>query len=252
MALPSSLEQAVDVGELPGFSAGLVSIQDAAAQLGAQLVAPHPGQRVLDACAAPGGKTCHLLELEPELGELVAVDVSRERLQRVEENLGRLGLEATLIAGDAAEPNWWDGRPFDRILLDVPCSATGVIRRHPDIKLLRRPEDVPQLADRQLHLLSSAWKLLASGGELTYASCSALRAETIGIGNKYSNQRSYSMDCFGAQLILSAYFFVYVKHRSVNAHLSNVHATIRIAPPSKFDGIKCFFIKFHSAKTFLL
>ena len=108
----------------------------------------------------------------------MAVDVSRERLQRVEENLGRLGLEATLIAGDAAEPNWWDGRPFDRILLDVPCSATGVIRRHPDIKLLRRPEDIPQLADRQLHLLSSVWGLLASGGELTYASCSALRAET--------------------------------------------------------------------------
>ena len=111
------------------------------------MLAPQPGERVLDACAAPGGKTGHLLELQPELAELVAVDVSPERLTRIADNLQRLGLSATLVAGDAAEPaGWWDGRPFDRILLDVPCSATGVIRRHPDIKLLRRADDIAALA----------------------------------------------------------------------------------------------------------
>jgi 16S rRNA (cytosine967-C5)-methyltransferase len=135
------LADAVDVADLPGFADGEVSIQDAAAQLGARLVAPEPGERILDACAAPGGKTGHLLELQPELAELVAVDVSPDRLTRIADNLRRLQLSATLVAGDAAEPaGWWDGRPFQRILLDVPCSSTGVIRRHPDIKLLRRSD----------------------------------------------------------------------------------------------------------------
>ena len=121
------------------------------------------GERVLDACAAPGGKTCHLLELQPELAELVAVDVSAPRLVRVRENLARLGLRATLVTGDADDPSqWWDGRPFERILLDVPCSATGVIRRHPDIKLLRRPDDIVTLARRQGRLLASAWSMLAA------------------------------------------------------------------------------------------
>jgi 16S rRNA (cytosine967-C5)-methyltransferase len=173
------LADALDVAELPGFAAGEVSIQDAAAQLGARLVAPLAGQRVLDACAAPGGKTGHLLELQPELAQLVAVDVSSERLTRIDDNLRRLGLSATLVAGDAGRPaDWWDGRPFERILLDVPCSATGVIRRHPDIKLLRRPEDIAALAARQLQLLQALWALLAPGGRLIYASCSALQAET--------------------------------------------------------------------------
>jgi 16S rRNA (cytosine967-C5)-methyltransferase len=173
------LAQPREVAELPGFDAGLVSVQDAAAQLAARLVSPQPGQRILDACAAPGGKTCHLLELQPELRELIAVDVSRDRLQRLEDNLRRLGLHATVTVGDATAPDdWWDGRPFDRILLDVPCSATGVIRRHPDIKLLRRGDDIAALAERQLQLLRQVWPLLAKGGELTYASCSALRAET--------------------------------------------------------------------------
>ena len=172
------LAQAVDVHQLPGFGEGWVSVQDAAAQLAAHLLAPRGGERILDACCAPGGKTCHLLELQPELDELVAVDVSAARLQRVEENLQRLGLRATLKAGDAADPaSWWDGRPFDRILLDVPCSATGVIRRHPDIKLLRRRQDIVTLAQRQGRLLDSMWPLLKSGGRLVYASCSALRAE---------------------------------------------------------------------------
>jgi 16S rRNA (cytosine967-C5)-methyltransferase len=176
------LADAVDVADLPGFVDGDVSIQDAAAQLGARLLAPEPGERILDACAAPGGKTGHLLELQPELAELVAVDVSSERLTRIADNLHRLGLSATLATGDATEPaGWWDGRPFQRILLDVPCSATGVIRRHPDIKLLRRSADIAPLAARQLQLLRAVWALLAPGGRLVYASCSALRAETVAV-----------------------------------------------------------------------
>lgn len=172
------LESAVDVHQLPGFAEGWVSVQDAAAQLAAHLMAPQKGERILDACCAPGGKTCHLLERQPELDELVAVDVSAARLVRVEENLQRLGLRASLQAGDASDPaSWWDGKAFDRILLDVPCSATGVIRRHPDIKLLRRPQDIVTLAQRQGRLLDSMWPLLEAGGRLVYASCSALRAE---------------------------------------------------------------------------
>lgn len=173
------LVHAIDVHELPGFAQGLVSVQDAAAQLAAFLLDPGAGDRVLDACAAPGGKTCHLLELQPQVAELVAIDVSKERLTRVDDNLRRLQLSATVIAADAAEPaQWWDGKPFDRILLDVPCSATGVIRRHADIKLLRRAEDIPVLVERQKQLLARAWPLLRPGGRLLYASCSVLKAET--------------------------------------------------------------------------
>jgi 16S rRNA (cytosine967-C5)-methyltransferase len=180
------LDQAMDVGELPGFPEGAASVQDAAAQLAARLLDPQPGERILDACAAPGGKTGHLLELAPELAGLTAVDVSPERLTRVAQNLQRLGLSAQLIAGDAAVPAaWWDGRAFDRILLDVPCSATGVIRRHPDIKLLRREEDVPALAERQSQLLRTAWTLLRPGGRLLYASCSALHAETTAVVQQF-------------------------------------------------------------------
>ncbi len=176
------LDRAVDVAELPGFSEGLVSVQDAAAQLAARLLQAEAGDRVLDACAAPGGKTGHILELQPEIGDLLAVDVSAERLARVEDNLRRLGLEARCLRADVANvAAWWDGTPFDRILLDVPCSATGVIRRHPDIKLLRRPEDIRALSVKQAELLRSCWSLLRPGGRLVYASCSALRTETTGV-----------------------------------------------------------------------
>jgi 16S rRNA (cytosine967-C5)-methyltransferase len=195
------LESATDVAELPGFAEGAVSVQDAAAQLAAQLLAPHPGARVLDACAAPGGKTCHLLELQPELAEVIAVDVSAERLARVQENLQRLHLRAQLVCGDAAEPaGWWDGRSFDRILLDVPCSATGVIRRHPDIKLLRRPEDVPALAARQSRLLLALWPLLAPGGRLLYASCSVLAAETTAVVAGFLGAHADARDVTGTAL----------------------------------------------------
>jgi 16S rRNA (cytosine967-C5)-methyltransferase len=172
------LARPVEVGRLPGFADGLVSVQDAAAQLAARLLHARPGMRVLDACAAPGGKACHLLELEGGLAELVALDVDPDRLDRVADNLERLGLAATVLAGDACEPaTWWDGRPFDRILLDAPCTGTGVIRRHPDIKLLRQPGDVAQFVERQQRLLASAWSLLVPGGWLVYATCSVLRAE---------------------------------------------------------------------------
>ncbi len=172
------LSQALDVEALPGFTEGLVSVQDAAAQLAAPLLHLAPGQRVLDACAAPGGKTAHILEQEPGLVEVVALDRDPRRLDRLGHTLGRLGLDAGVLCADAGEPaSWWDGRPFERILLDAPCTATGVIRRHPDIKALRRPEQVPQLAARQARLLEALWPLLAPGGTLLYATCSVLREE---------------------------------------------------------------------------
>jgi len=172
------LLQPCDVTTLPGFKEGRVSVQDEAAQLAADLLEPAPGQRVLDACAAPGGKTCHLLEVEPELSEVVAVDLEAKRLARVRENLERLQLDATLIAADGRDTAaWWDGQPFQRILLDAPCSATGVIRRHPDIKLTRKPEDIPALAQLQGELLDALWPTLAPGGILLYATCSVLPTE---------------------------------------------------------------------------
>ena len=172
------LLQACDVTSLPGFAAGRVSVQDEAAQLAADLLELAPGQRVLDACCAPGGKTCHLLEAEPALAGVVAVDLEEKRLVRVRENLKRLNLDAELIAADGRDTAaWWDGTPFQRILLDAPCSATGVIRRHPDIKLTRQPADIPALAQLQGELLDALWPTLEVGGILLYATCSVLPTE---------------------------------------------------------------------------
>ena len=179
-------ETAVAAGKLPGFAAGLVSVQDAASQLAAPLLDPQPGMRVLDACAAPGGKSTHLLEYTAGTIELTALDLSAERLRLVESNLQRLGLGAQLIAGDATEPEqWWDGRPFDRILIDAPCSATGVIRRHPDIKFLRRAADLPALATRQRLLLEKLLPLLRPGGRLLYSTCSLLHAENSAVVSRF-------------------------------------------------------------------
>ncbi|MGZ5008548.1 MAG: 16S rRNA (cytosine(967)-C(5))-methyltransferase RsmB [Methylobacter sp.] len=172
------LDKPVPVDLLPGFTDGLVSVQDTAAQLAAGLLDVQPGHRVLDVCAAPGGKTAHILESQTLLKELVAVDIDESRMQRVGENLRRLKLQAKLLVGDAANPAaWWDGKPFDRILLDAPCSALGVIRRHPDIKLLRRAEDIGQLQALQKSILHAVWPLLAPGGLLLYATCSILKQE---------------------------------------------------------------------------
>ena len=176
------LDQPVAVGGLPGFAEGRVSVQDGGAQLAAPLLACEPGMRVLDACAAPGGKTGHLLELTPDLKELVAVDVDGRRLARVQENLDRLKRSATLRVADARNPeSFWDRKPFDRILLDAPCSSTGVIRRHPDIKLLRRASDIQALAATQLEMLRACFSMLAPGGRLLYSTCSVLPEENEGV-----------------------------------------------------------------------
>ena len=172
------LAAACDVRNLPGFAEGWISVQDEAAQLAADLLDLAPGQRVLDACCAPGGKTCHILEVEPKLAGVVAVDLEAKRLVRVRENLERLGLSAELIAADGRDTaTWWDGKPFQRILLDAPCSATGVIRRHPDIKLTRQPDDIAALATLQGELLDAMWPTLEVGGILLYATCSTLPTE---------------------------------------------------------------------------
>ncbi len=172
------LDKPVAVELLPGFAEGWVSVQDTAAQLAAGLLDIQAEQRVLDVCAAPGGKTAHILERHPLLKELVAVDNDASRMQRVTENLQRLQLSATLIVGDAANPEeWWDGQVFDRILLDAPCSALGVVRRHPDIKLLRRAEDIKPLQCLQSNILTAIWPLLAPSGLLVYATCSILKQE---------------------------------------------------------------------------
>lgn len=170
------LERPVSVDRLPGFFDGRVSVQDAGAQYAALLLDARTGMRVLDACAAPGGKTSHILECAEV--EMVAADKDEQRLQRVAQNLQRLNLKAELVVGDAATPEvWWDGRPFQRILADVPCSASGVVRRHPDIKWLRRRADIDGFAAQQLAILNALWPLLAQDGKLLYATCSVFNQE---------------------------------------------------------------------------
>ncbi len=172
-----TLERPCDPRQLPGFVDGWLSVQDEAAQLSAELLQLSPNMQVLDACAAPGGKTGHLLELEPSL-RVTALDVETRRLARVRENLARLGVSADIRCGDGTQPQaWWDGELYDRILLDAPCSATGIIRRHPDIKLLRTPEEIAKLAELQGRLLDSLWPLLKPGGLLVYATCSVMPRE---------------------------------------------------------------------------
>ncbi len=171
------LVKPVAVTALPNFESGAVSVQDTSAQFAAGLLELKAGQRILDLCAAPAGKTAHILESQPNL-ECVAVDIDATRMQRVETNLKRLNLSATLIVGDATQPeSWWNGKLFDRILVDAPCSALGVIRRHPDIKILRRAEDLVALPALQYAILNAAWSMLAEGGLLVYATCSILKAE---------------------------------------------------------------------------
>lgn len=170
------LDHPVSVDALPGFLEGAVSVQDAGAQRAAELLAPAPGARVLDACAAPGGKTAHLLEMADL--DVLALDIDAARTKRIEENLRRLGLSAEIKAADClATGQWWDGRPFDAILADVPCSASGVVRRHPDIKVLRRESDIRRLVHTQAAILDTLWPLLKPGGKLLYATCSVFVEE---------------------------------------------------------------------------
>jgi 16S rRNA (cytosine967-C5)-methyltransferase len=176
------LESAQPVPSLPGYAEGHFSVQDAAAQLAAPLLldglgAPAAGRlRLLDACAAPGGKTAHLLELAD--ADVTAIDIDASRCERIRQNLERLGLQADVRVGDAARPDaWWDGRPYDGILLDAPCTASGIVRRHPDVRWLRRPTDIAQLAALQRQLFDALWPLLKPGGRLLYCTCSVFRAE---------------------------------------------------------------------------
>ena len=181
------LEHPMAVDKLPGFSDGLVSVQDAGAQYAARLLDVSDGMHVLDACAAPGGKSTHLLELKQL--DLIALDKDEQRLERVRENMQRLQLSARLQIGDAAQPDaWWDGQPFQRILADVPCSASGVVRRHPDIKWLRRPEDIDGFAQQQQQILTALWRLLARDGKLLYATCSVFARENQQVISEFLRQ----------------------------------------------------------------
>ena len=195
-----SLATPLAVSNIPGFAEGRVSVQDASAQLAAILLAPRPGERVLDACAAPGGKSGALLEFARGAIDLVALDIDARRLDLVADNLARQQRSAQLVVADLRrEPAWWGGRPFDAILLDAPCSATGVIRRHPDIKLLRRAVDLPVLAEAQFELLGNCWRLLRPGGRLLYCTCSVLPAEnTVVIGRFLAAQADARLDSLPA------------------------------------------------------
>ncbi len=190
------LERSTDITRLPGFNEGLFAVQDGAAQAAADLLDIQPDQRVLDACAAPGGKACHALERAAI--DLTALEASPRRARRINDNLKRLGLEATVITGDAAKPDdWWDGRHFDRILIDAPCSATGVIRRRADVRLHRRAADIKAMATTQKHMLQALWPLLAPGGRLLYVTCSLLRAENETVINdllhRHENARAITL-----------------------------------------------------------
>ena len=176
------IEKPVDVALLPGFNKGWVSVQDVSAQLVAGLLAARPGERVLDACAAPGGKACHILEQQPALAELTAMDISQQRLQRVRENGERLGLAMTTVTADASQlQESIRMKQFDAILADVPCSATGVIRRNPDVKILRQAGDIASFGAQQLAILKGLWPALKPGGRLLYVTCSLLKAENDSI-----------------------------------------------------------------------
>jgi 16S rRNA (cytosine967-C5)-methyltransferase len=196
-----TLARPVPVQRLPGFAEGRVSVQDLGAQYAAPLLDCADGMRVLDACAAPGGKTGHLLELRDL--ELTALDSEHQRLERVRQNLDRLGLAARLLRGDAGAPaGWWDGQPYDRILLDAPCTASGVVRRHPDGKWLKREEDIQQLAKDQARLLDALWPLLGAGGKLLYATCSVFteenRAQVAAFLERHADAKEDTIDLPGA------------------------------------------------------
>ena len=206
------LGRAASTTELPGFAAGTVSVQDQAAQLAVQLFSPLKG-RVLDACAAPGGKSAHILELNPDIDHLTCVEISARRIDDLRANLARLELCAEVVTGDAGDPEaWWDKQLYDAILVDAPCSATGVIRRHPDIKVHRRKRDLRALRDMQRDLLNALWPLLVPGGRLMYATCSILGAENDAVVQNFiatqpdAKAQPLELDCgretdFGHQVL---------------------------------------------------
>ena len=184
-----SLDEALDVTDIPGFSQGQVTVQDAAAQLAVPLLGLSPGQRILDACAAPGGKTGHILEVTGDSAEVVAIEIDKYRVELLKNSLARINRHAEIINADVRKTsNWWDGRKFDRILLDAPCSATGVIRRHPDIKYLRLPDQLDSLCENQNNMLTALWPLLKPGGRLVYCTCSLFIEESDERINDFLNK----------------------------------------------------------------
>ena len=184
-----TLKGAVSVNKLPGFENGSCYVQDTSAQLAAQLISPKKGELILDACSAPGGKATHLAELCPN-ANILALDNDKQRLLKIQENLVRFkNHNITIQHGDARDQEWWNGKLFDKILLDAPCSSTGVIRRHPDIKLLKKPRDISQITKSQSLILGNLWELLKPGGQLLYATCSILKDENV-------NQISQFLDKF--------------------------------------------------------
>lgn len=192
------LEHPVAVQQIPGFDRGLFSVQDAAAQLAASLMSVHPGARVLDACAAPGGKGLHLKQLVTDI-ELDLLDINEARLQRVRENMGRAGLMGNLLVGDASQPQgWWSGTAYDYILADVPCTGSGVIRRHPDIKLHRKRQDVLRLCDSQRRIMQALWSILKPGGSMLYSTCSIFtdenEAQVLGFIDQHADCRELPLD----------------------------------------------------------
>ena len=223
-----NLEQACDPRKLPFFNEGWISVQDEAAQLSADLLQLSPNLRVLDACCAPGGKTGHILEIEPSL-QVTALDAEERRLGRVRENLARLEVNAKVICGDGTKTDWWDGERFDRILLDAPCSATGIIRRHPDIKVLRTPEDITKLAELQGQLLDNLWPLLKPEGLLVYATCSVMPRENTQVIEAFLKRQPQAKSAtlvadwgipqaFGRQLLPTAdghdgFYYAVLSHR---------------------------------------
>ena len=183
------LPHSSDVTRMPGFAQGLFAVQDGAAQVAVDVADVHDGQRVLDACAAPGGKACHLLE-RADIA-LTAVEFDAARTTRIRQNLERLGLQADVRVGDAGDPSgWWDGKPFDRILIDAPCSATGVLRRRPDVRLHRRASDIDALVAQQQRILAALWPLLAPGGRLVYVTCSLLRSENEAVASNFLSRHA--------------------------------------------------------------
>jgi 16S rRNA (cytosine967-C5)-methyltransferase len=201
------LSRPLAVGDLPGFTEGRVSVQDAAAQLAAELLGAESGMQVLDACAAPGGKTGHMLERTDGQLDVVSVDIDAARNDMIVQNLERLGYSAQILAADVQATGTWIGElhgeaTFDRILVDAPCSATGVIRRHPDIKFLRRPEDIQALAARQGHILDALWLLLKPGGRLLYATCSVLRAENHEVVTEFLDRHPDATEIRSPQISL--------------------------------------------------
>lgn len=198
-----ALDKPVPVEALPGFADGLVSVQDPGAQLAATLLDPAPGSRVLDACAAPGGKTAHLLE-RADL-DLLALDLKPSRCRRIAEGLARLGLSATVKAADCTKLNtWWDGRPFDAVLADVPCTASGVVRRNPDAKWLRREADIASFAAAQARILDALWQVVRPGGKLLYVTCSVFPAENGGQIGRFLARQPQARRCHEEQLLPTA------------------------------------------------